>query len=142
EDYLPHLNTASERFIAPDLVLNRQRLLAFDGCSALAAVQGPGAGLFADNDRVAEQIVRQVAAVKKDEGNLSVTFLGERDGSPQELEHLSVDPAILSLVCERLNATRLDRQKQTGQPQPITAALLEDLGVKHILERFYKESLE
>src|SRR5207302_3213683 len=26
--------------------------------------------------------------------------------------------------------------------QPITAALLEDLGVKRILERFYKESLE
>lgn len=137
EDYLPHLDTAVERFIAPDLVRNRQRLLPFDGASALAAVEGPGEGLLEPG--VAEKIVRKVAAARQ--RHLSVSFLGETDDAPLDLTDLRIEPALLSLLCSRLNAARLERQRQSLKPELITDSLLEGMGGR-VLESFYQEALD
>lgn len=136
EDYYPHLNTAVERFVARDLIVDPQRLLPFDGVSALSAVEEPGQGLLEPS--VAEKIVRKVAAAKQ--RHLSVSFLGEDDAVSLALDDLRIEPALLSLLCSRLNATRLDLQKQSLRKENITAHLVDTMG-ERVLENFYHDSL-
>lgn len=121
EDFLPDLEPLLSRL--PSLRRARLRLEPLRGDRALLAVQQPAAHLV--DDGVAEKIVRFVASH-------GLTG-GEKPDEP--LGHLTVEPALLSVICRELNTRRLE----TGQPR-LTADLLS--GAKDaILEDFYERSM-
>ena len=106
EDFLPEMDDLRDRL--PSLLQNRLRLLPLNGAQALEAVAQPAPELL--GPALAEEIVRFVAGVDR--------------GSPtaragQALTDLTVEPALLALVCQQLNQQRLQQDQAT-----ITAALL------------------
>ena len=114
EDFLPHLEEL--RATIPSLMQNRMRLSRMNGRQALDAVVKPGGSLVAPE--VAAEIVRFVA------------------GQPGEaLDHLEVDPSLLSLVCHELN----DQRRVLGDAQ-ITANLLAG-SREAILRGFYDDCM-
>ena len=116
-DYLAQLQGISDRVRA--VFSNRYELHRMSGAAALRSTLKAGGHLM-DED-VARHVVRFVAGAGESNGSLSV-------------EGLDVEPALLSLVCRELNATRL----KNNEPK-ITASMLS--GTKdEILSRFYEES--
>jgi WD40 repeat protein len=116
-DYLAQLQAISDRVRA--VFANRYELHRMSGAAALESTLTAGGHLM-DED-VARRIVRFIAGA------------GE-DGDTESVEGLEVEPALLSLVCSELNATRLEK----GEPT-ITASMLS--GTKdEILSRFYETS--
>lgn len=114
-DYLAQLQGISDRVRA--VFANRYELRRMSGAAALKSTLTAGGHLM--EQEVARRVVRFVAGARDD--SLSV------DG-------LEVEPALLSLVCSELNATRI----ATGEPK-ITASMLS--GSKdEILSRFYESS--
>ncbi len=121
EDFLAHLHDLSVRI--PSITVNNMRLAPLDGIRALEVVERPGKGLVAPG--AAEDIVRFVAGAGEE----------KRDGAPGQdrpVESLEVEPALLSLFCQRLN------QKRGGGL--ITRALVAARSEK-ILTEFYESSL-
>jgi WD40 repeat protein len=113
EDYLAHLEDL--RDVMPGIVLNRKRLWAMDGASALEVVN-QARHLIAPE--VAEQVVRFVA----------------RAGAAANLADMVVEPALLSVMCSELN----EKRKARGE-QLISADLLQ--GSKdEILRDFYRRA--
>lgn len=119
EDYLPHLEALRSQI--PGIVLNRLRLTQMTGQQALSAVLEPGVGLI--ETEAAVQVIGFVAGLEPKAATL------------ESLPRLSVEPALLSVVCRELNGRRL----QLGQRQ-ITADLLAGTTAE-ILENFYSRSL-
>ena len=113
EDFLPELEGLRELF--PAIIQNRFRLLPMNKAQALDVVLKPGAHLV--NETVATAIVEFVASSRQD----------RPDGE--------VEPALLSLILQGLNARRLQR----AQAQ-ITADLLSGNKEK-ILEDFYEQAV-
>jgi WD40 repeat protein len=114
EDFLPHLEEL--RAAIPSLMQNRMRLSRMKGRQALDAVVKPGGALV--TPEVAVEIVRFVA------------------GQPGEsLDHLEVDPSLLSLVCHELN----DQRRAADEAQ-ITANLLAG-SREAILRGFYDDCM-
>ncbi len=120
EDFLPDLDDLRDRL--PSLLQNRLRLLPLNGAQALEAVAQPVPELL--GPALAEEIVRFVAGA--DRG--SPTAREERS-----LADLTVEPALLALVCQQLNQQRL----QQGQAA-ITADLLRG-GKDRLLPDFYEQ---
>ncbi|HYK03526.1 MAG TPA: WD40 repeat domain-containing protein [Thermoanaerobaculia bacterium] len=117
-DYLAQLQGISDHVRA--IFANRYELHRMSGAAALESTLTAGGHLL-DED-VARRIVRFVAGAKE-------------SGDAQSVEELQVEPALLSLVCSELNATRLEKH----EPK-ITASMLS--GTKdEILSRFYEASL-
>jgi WD40 repeat protein len=116
-DYLAQLQGISDRVRA--IFANRYELHRMSGAAALESTLTAGGHLL-DED-VARRIVRFVAGAKE-------------SGDTQSVDDLQVEPALLSLVCSELNATRL-----TNHEPKITASMLS--GTKEeILSRFYEAS--
>ncbi len=115
DDYVARLDDF--RGLIPSIAAHRQRLLAMDGSAALrAASQSPQL----ISPAVAERIVRFVAA----------------DETPErELTELTVDPALLSVMCSEFN----ERRKARGESN-ITANLLEG-SRDEILRDFYHRAV-
>ncbi len=113
----------------PSLMRNRLQLLPMNGRQALEAVRGAASHLV--DERTASLIVRFVAS--------------ERKSSPQEdtsiasLDSLTVEPALLSLVCRGLNTGRKERRSKGG-PDRIDADLLSQLGTG-VVDRHYNDSM-
>lgn len=124
EDYLPHLD--DERGQLPSVAANRYRLKHMNGLRAYDAVYEPGRRNKIIEPHVTDLVVWSVA----------------RSTLPEALKHEDlesldeVEPALLSLVCQRLNAAR----RKAGAPA-ITPELIVP-GHKEVLERFYQESIE
>ena len=117
-DYLAQLQGISDRVRA--VFANRYELHRMSGAAALKSTLTAGGHLL--DEEVARHVVRFVAGARDGEGASSVTGL-------------EVEPALLSLVCSELNATRIE----TGEPK-ITASMLS--GTKdEILSRFYETSM-
>jgi len=116
-DYLAQLQSISDRVRA--VFANRYELHRMSGVAALKSTLTAGGHLM--GEEVARRVVRFVA--------------GEKEGGDESsVQGLEVEPALLSLVCSELNATRL----ANGAPQ-ITASMLS--GSKdEILSRFYETS--
>lgn len=127
EDYLPHLEALRTR--APSLGRNRFRLTRMDGSQALDAIVRPGAGLI--EPTVAEAIVRYIARARPDDPFGSVAA-----GEEPPLADLEVDPPLLSLFCNELNARRIKAHKDQ-----ITAEIL-DVNKDRILRDFYESSFQ
>jgi len=115
DDYVARLDDFRDSI--PSVAAHRRRLLAMDGLAALrAASQSPQL----ISPEVAERIVRFVAA----------------DESPhRELSELTVDPALLSVMCSELN----EKRKARGEAN-ITANLLEG-SRDEILRDFYQRAV-
>ncbi len=114
EDFVSRLD--SLRKSMPSVMHNRFPLTRMDGRQALKPVLLPARGLV--TEPVAEQIVRKVASA-------DVNF---------PLEKLTVDPALLSLMCRELNARRLREGQAT-----ISADLVNNAAT-NILGDFYERS--
>lgn len=98
EDFLPDLDDLRDWL--PSLLQNRLRLLPLNGEQALEAVARPAPELL--RPALAEEIVRFVA--------------GAEQGSPtaragRALADLTVEPALLALVCQQLNQQRLQHKQ-------------------------------
>jgi len=132
EDFLPEVEGWKGEL--PSLMRNRLRLLPMSADRALQVVSGhTPAGRTHElvRDDTAREIVRFVAAVQtKDEKIGRGTNLGKIADPPWE--HLELEPALLSLVCEGLN----EKRKARGQAT-IDAALLSETG-NAIIGDFYR----
>ena len=114
EDFVSRLDGVRQAM--PSVMHNRFALTRLNGRQALRPVLLPGAGLVSES--VAEQIVRKVASAD----------------AHVPLEELSVDPALLSLMCRELNARRL-RERLPEIP----ADLVND-AASNILSDFYEHA--
>jgi len=135
-DFLAELESLEP--LAHGLTRNRMRLRRMSGAQALEVVTGPGGGLV--GAAVARQIVQFVAGeeVPRDaftpEGGPAADSPATAKDTP--VEHLEVEPALLSLVCRELNARR-----QRAALTTITAELL--AGHRQgILSGFYDQCLD
>jgi Novel STAND NTPase 1/YARHG domain len=100
EDYLPQLESLRTR--APSLGNNRLRLTRMGGSQAREAVLRPGQDLV--TAEVADEIVRFVGVARVDDP------FNRGDGDAgRAIEHLEVEPSLLSLFCRELNERRLAR---------------------------------
>src|SRR5271165_1226488 len=120
EDFLAQFE--QWKSVMPSLMRNRMPLRLLTGPQALEAVVRPGRmdGLSLVSDQVGEQIVR---------------FVAQRpDDTP--LEQIEAVPPLVSLVCERLNAARLEAKPPDKE---ISDELVKSQGAD-ILQRFYDES--
>jgi hypothetical protein len=113
EDYLADFDVLYDYVRARSS--NRLRLLPMRGHTAQEAI------LAASPEHVDAEVATQI-----------VRFIDPR---PRPLDELVIEPALLSLVCHRLNARRLDR----GQPR-IGAELLSDGSAQAILTQFYEDA--
>ena len=89
EDFLPDFESLKGRIHS--LFLNRVRLERLNGSAACSVLQNSGGRLLAPG--LADDIVRFVAAEKK----------------PRPMLELTVEPALLSVVCRELNERRISR---------------------------------
>lgn len=115
EDFLPDLEAL--RTLIPSTKRNRMRILPMNGQSAFEVVTQVD-GLA--TEEIATQIVKLVA---NDRENL-------------QLDQLSIEPALLSIFCRKLNKTRQERNLKM-----FTQELLDERG-KKILDDFYDDTLE
>jgi hypothetical protein len=114
EDFLAMIDDL--RPLMPSIALNRKRLAAINGASALEVVNQAPHLITPD---VAERVVRFVA--------------GAEDGRP--LAETVVDPALLSVFCSELNIKRRELGEET-----ITSALVEG-NREQILRLFYERAV-
>lgn len=121
EDYLPNLERWCDRI--PRLGPNRYRLLPMQEAQALDAIRLTGGDLVSPQD--ADRIVRFVSS--QQEG----PAVGMASGESAEV---SIEPALLSLLCSGLN---LERQKAGAAH--LDASNLEQSGGR-IMERFYDDA--
>jgi len=122
-DYLAQLQGISDRVRA--IFANRYELHRMSGTAALRSTLTAGGHLM--DEEVARRVVRFVAgAPESGDADLAVAV------ADLAVEALEVEPALLSLVCSELNATRL-----ANGAAKITASMLS--GSKdEILSRFYE----
>lgn len=116
EDYLAEFE-GLKTLIRP-IMQNRMRLTPMTGRQAAQAIKESGA------DKVSEAIAARIARF--------VGGAGRDDSIP--LETVSVEPALLSLVCRELNEQRLKR----GQTE-ISADLIQGDNTQQIIENFYRQ---
>lgn len=101
EDFLPAVEGWKREL--PSLLRNRLRLLPMSGEQAFEAVHTTASRLV--DEALARQIVRFVAAAQEN-------VPGEATEAPDSASELSVEPALLSLVCHGLN----EKRKARNQP--------------------------
>jgi hypothetical protein len=116
EDYLAEFE-GLKTLIRP-IMQNRMRLAPMRGDRASEAIQQAGAGHL--SAVVAARIVRFVG--------------GSSSGDAARLEEISVEPALLSLVCRELNEQRIAR----GQAE-ISADLIQGENTQQIIAQFYSQ---
>ncbi|MGD1107191.1 MAG: hypothetical protein ABR865_09105, partial [Terracidiphilus sp.] len=116
EDYLAEFE-GLKTLIRP-IMQNRMRLTPMRGDRAAVAMQQAGGGHLSAS--VAARIVRFVG--------------GAARGDAGELEEISVEPALLSLVCRELNEQRI----ASGQAE-ISADLIQGENTQQIIAQFYSQ---
>jgi tetratricopeptide (TPR) repeat protein len=116
EDYLADFE-GLKTLIRP-IMQNRMRLAPMRGDRAAQAIVQAGGGRL--NAAVAARIVRFVG--------------GAARGDAAQLEEISVEPALLSLVCRELNEQRIVR----GQTE-ISADLIQGENTQQIIAQFYSQ---
>lgn len=116
EDYLAEFE-GLKTLIRP-IMQNRMRLTPMTGGHAALAIKQAGADKVSET--VAARIVRFVGGAGRDE--------------TIRLENVSVEPALLSLVCRELNEQRLTRREAE-----ISADLIQGDNTQQIIEQFYRQ---
>ncbi len=116
EDYLADFE-GLKTLIRP-IMQNRMRLAPMRGDRAAQAIRQAGGGLLSAT--VAARIVRFVG--------------GAAWADPTQLEEISIEPALLSLVCRELNEQRIAR----GQTE-ISADLIQGENTQQIIAQFYNQ---
>lgn len=114
EDFLPHLHGL--RTDIPSIILNNVRLTRFDRRKALEAVEKPAQARGLVTRTVAEAIVQAVAGKEAGSEATGTHRTSEyRTAEPTSRERpgqkLEVDPALLSIFCQVLNALRIERRE-------------------------------
>ena len=140
EDFLPEIE--SWRHAMPSLMRNRLRLMPMNGKQALAAVYQTGGETLVD-EYISKEIVNFVAAekVELDAARDASKGKGVVTPAPEEnqrneaelLENRVIEPALLSLVCAKLNEQRKIEKKSC-----IDHDLLRNTG-HNIVNQFYIE---
>jgi WD40 repeat protein len=122
EDYLARLEDLRPQI--PSLARGRFRLRAMNGAQAVRAVRHDRTAHLVEPP-VAERIVRFVAGARGDAVGTGAADLGD----------LTIEPALLSLVCRQLDEVRASRKQPT-----ISADLLTGESAR-ILDDFYERSV-
>ena len=131
EDFLPEVE--GWRGAIPSLVRNRFRLLPMNGKQALAAVTKTGGRLV--DPAIGQKIVAFAAAAETGRESRppeTAPTDATREGEPDDVAELTIEPALLSLVCTGLNERRKAAHKAT-----IDQALLSTTG-QAIVTEFYE----
>ena len=123
EDFVCRLDGL--RKAMPSVMQNRFALERMKGGCALEAVLKPAGGIV--DDKVARRIIRLVAASAEN---------SSEDSSSIDFNKLSIEPALLSVVCRELNARRLRDGRSKISVQDVAA------GEGDILSDFYERSFE
>ncbi|MES2659388.1 MAG: hypothetical protein V4689_12280 [Verrucomicrobiota bacterium] len=118
EDFLSHLEQWKKTL--PSLMKNRMALEMLNGAQALEAVVRPGR--LEGRNLIDEEV-----------GAAIVRFVAKREADAPLVE-IGAVPPLLSLLCEQLNAARLE-----ARAAMIDAAMVRDRS-GDILQRFYEES--
>ncbi len=129
EDFVSRLDSLSKDM--PSVMYNRHALTHMTGEQALEVVMKPGGTLV--EEAVARKIVRFVAAANEVEAILPQKGA---DSVAVELQHLRVEPALLSLVCSELNLQRINETRDSITLEQVQRSS------DQILDDFYKRSLE
>lgn len=116
EDYLAEFE--SLKTVIRPIMQNRMRLTPMRGDRAAVAIETAGGGLLSET--VAARIVRFVGGAER--------------GDSRQLEEISVEPALLSLVCRELNEQRIAR----GQAE-ISDDLIQGENTQQIIAQFYNQ---
>lgn len=119
EDFLPDLDPWRERM--PSLLPNRFRLERMTGKQALEVVQRAG------NDLVDPTVARDV---------VDFVSTSRRQRSTRILEEREVEPALLSVVCDGLNLSRIEHGKSRITPDLLSAEREE------IMQDFYERTFQ
>ena len=139
EDFLPAVE--GWKRLMPSILRNRLRLLPMSGEQAFRAVHDTAPHLV--DEVIAWRIVRFVAAAQDD-------GLAKLPRLPELAEDLSIEPALLSLVCNGLNEKRKAQQKRifddallTGTGQSIVADFYErqTRDLSESMQRFIENEL-
>jgi WD40 repeat protein len=137
EDFLPALEGWKKDL--PSVMRNRLRLLPLDGARAFEAVHKTAPSIAPAP--IARRIVSMVAAARADGRDAALHAAGHgatpaagADGA--DVEGLVVEPALLSLVCRRLNERRKKHGKPAFDDSLLTGA------VPAILDEFYRACLD
>ncbi len=133
EDFLPEVE--SWRSAIPALLRNRLRLLPMNGEQALKAVSETGGRLV--DEPIAREIVQFVAATRAELNSRDLTVSASiavttQPLQPDAMEHLTIEPALLSLVC-----TGLNERRKTADKGSIDRDLLRTTG-RAIVTEFYE----
>ncbi len=126
EDFVSRLDSLSKDM--PSVMYNRHALTHMTGEQALEVVMKPGGNLV--EEAVARKIVRFVAAANEVEAIIT------QESAGVELQHLRVEPALLSLVCSELNLQRIKEDRCEITLEQVQRSS------DQILDDFYKRSLE
>jgi WD40 repeat protein len=127
DDYLAQLQGLRQVLPGVTVRQNHFALNRLTGSQALEAITGPApAGMI--SGRVATEIIHFVA-------NSSESADDEQDRSESAPDHLEVEPAILSLVCQQLDLKRRSRGEQS-----ITVDFVKQ-SRGQILEEFYESAM-
>ena len=136
EDFLPDLENWHS--VLPSLMRNRLRLLPMNGVQALEAVYKTGREILTE-EWMAGEIVRFVAAAQGEIDAGGDVFTNDRmmDESIESvpLNNLVIEPALLSLICTKLNETRKELNKKH-----IDHDLLKNTGY-NIISQFYGDCM-
>lgn len=125
EDYLPNLE--SYNAFIPSLKKSRFRVEQMKQENALEAVWRPAQHII--NQKYATKVVDMLYAQTIE------NFDGVKD-KEEIYETQSIEPFILSLVCEQINNTRINENEQE-----ITNDLLKEIDVNKIIKSFYNQSI-
>ncbi len=119
QDNLPKL--LARRGQMPAITQNQFLLKPFNGRNAVRAVLGPGRHLFdpTEADTLAEQIVRRVG---RETGHAAEKPIVAGQ-AVEPLESLCVEPALLSIFCQRLDEARKRSDEAESGTSLITATL-------------------
>jgi hypothetical protein len=132
EDYLP--DTEDWRGVIPSLSTpNRLRLIQMNGHQALQAVRDTGGGLV--DSATAEGIVRLVAAERAKLRGRDRAGEAAPNSEASDLSQVKIEPALLSLICTKLNERRKDERKATIDQDLLSKA------APDIVKDFYEESM-
>jgi tetratricopeptide (TPR) repeat protein len=119
EDFLPDLDPWRDRM--PSLLPNRFRLERMTGKQALEVVQRGG------NDLVDATVARDI---------VDFVSTSRRQRSTRALEQREVEPALLSVVCDGLNLSRIEHGKPRITPDLLSAEREE------IMQDFYERTFQ
>lgn len=125
EDYLARLEELKKYM--PSIMNSRFRIIQMTVGQAMDAAIKPGKGLI--DKTVAEEIIKKLPGISQSDFDLLLQNSAHRQG-------LKVEPFLLSLICDRINEKRIEKELDK-----ITVDLVSKFNVADVINSFYEETI-